>query len=124
MHPRIELILFLAFILLGASHQPLPDFELGKRVFFKRCKVCHGEQGNADPFAASVLNPPPRNFTTERSRRELTLERMINSVTHGRLGTAMMAWKDNLTIDEIRAVVFYIRRTFMGFSDNGMNVKH
>ena len=49
---------------------------------------------------------------------------MINSVTHGRLGTAMMAWKDNLTIDEIRAVVFYIRRTFMGFSDNGMNVKH
>jgi len=115
-------MLFLALILLGTSHRPEPDLALGKKIYFKRCKVCHGKHGNTNPFAASVLNPPPRNFTADRSKKELTKERMISSVTHGRPGTAMMPWKDNLTADEIRAVVFYVRRNFMGLS--GTDIKH
>ena len=114
----------MALVLLGSSHQSEPDLELGKRIYFKRCKVCHGEYGTTNPFAASALNPPPRDFTTKQSKKELTPERMIRSVTYGRPGTAMMPWKDNLSANEIQAVVFYVRRTFMVLSETGADSKH
>ena len=38
---------------------------------------------------------------------------MVQSVTEGRKGTAMMAWKARLTHQEIQAVVEYIRKEFM-----------
>jgi mono/diheme cytochrome c family protein len=38
---------------------------------------------------------------------------MINSVTHGRPGTAMIAWGAELSGPEIEGVVDYVRKTFM-----------
>jgi hypothetical protein len=38
---------------------------------------------------------------------------MIQSVTEGRKGTAMMPWKSRLTQQEIHAVVLYIRKSLM-----------
>jgi mono/diheme cytochrome c family protein len=38
---------------------------------------------------------------------------MIQSVTKGRKGTAMMPWESRLTTEEIRAVVHYIRKKLM-----------
>jgi len=103
---------------------PLPDVaadavtpDLGKRIYFKTCQVCHGERGDGKTFAASVLNPPPRDFTSPRAKRELSRERMHRSVTEGRKGTAMMPWKNNLSESEIRAVVAFIRENFMGARD-------
>ncbi|MEC7641415.1 MAG: cytochrome c [Nitrospinota bacterium] len=116
-------MLLLSLVLLGSGHRPAADLELGKKIYFKRCKVCHGVRGNSNAFAASVLNPPPRNFTGEQSLKELTPERMIRSVTRGRAGTAMMPWKDILTADEIQAVVYYISRTFMGLAAPAGEVK-
>ncbi len=100
--------------LAASSHAgPAADLDLGKKIFEDRCKVCHGVRGDSDRFTASVLNPPPRNFTTEAARKELSRERMIRSVTEGRPGTAMMPWKNILQEKEIRAVVGYIRREIM-----------
>lgn len=87
--------------------------ETGRDIFFKHCKACHGDKGDGKTFAANVLNPPPKNFTSEKSRRELTEERMLRSVAEGRKGTAMMPWKSRLTSNEIRAVVGYIRKKLM-----------
>ncbi|NIQ04037.1 MAG: hypothetical protein GWM98_29785, partial [Nitrospinaceae bacterium] len=64
-------------------------------------------------FAANVLNPPPRDFTSAASQKKLTRERMIRSATEGRPGTAMMPWKSVLTPADIRAVVHYIRQELM-----------
>ena len=89
------------------------DFETGRDIFYKHCKACHGDKGDGRTFAANVLNPPPKNFTAENSKKELTEERMIHSVTKGRKGTAMMPWESNLTKKEIRAVVRYIRKELM-----------
>lgn len=114
---KAGLTLLLVLLLTGGGHQPPPDLEQGREIYLKRCKVCHGERGDTDRFVADVLNPPPRNFTAAQSRQELTEERMIQSVTHGRPGTAMMPWKDNLTPGEIRAVVHYIRKTLMQLED-------
>ncbi len=59
------------------------------------------------------MRPPPRDFTTLEAALELTRERMINSVTNGRQGTAMMAHKDRLSAQQIEAVVDFIRANFM-----------
>ena len=89
------------------------DSEIGRDIFFKHCKACHGNKGDGKTFAANVLNPPPKNFTSENSKQELTEERMIQSVTDGRKGTAMMPWTSRLTQQEIHAVVLYIRKNLM-----------
>ena len=109
----------LAFLLLAliswaphASANPA-DLETGRDIFYKHCHACHGDKGDGKTFAANVLNPPPKNFTAEQSKKELTEERMIQSVTEGRKGTAMMPWGSNLTQKEIRAVVHYIRKKLM-----------
>ena len=89
------------------------DSETGRDIFFKHCKACHGDKGDGKTFAANVLNPPPKNFTSENSKQELTEDRMIQSVAEGRKGTAMMPWKSRLTQQEIHAVVLYIRKSLM-----------
>ena len=108
--------LFLIFIsgpLLPKAFAGASDLVTGRDIFYKHCKACHGYKGNGKTFAANVLNPPPKNFTTEKSKKELTEERMIHSVTKGRKGTAMMPWESNLTQTEIQAVVHYIRKELM-----------
>ena len=108
--------LFLTFIsgpLLPKAFADSSDLETGRDIFYKHCKACHGDKGNGKTFAANVLNPPPKNFTSEKTKKELTEERMIHSVTKGRKGTAMMPWESNLTQTEIQAVVHYIRKELM-----------
>jgi mono/diheme cytochrome c family protein len=110
----VVLLIVLPGLMVAGSHQdPKQAINLGKTIYQKRCKVCHGVQGNAKSFAANALHPPPRNFTSAKSKRELTRPRMISSVTEGRPGTAMMAWKNNLSAEEIQAVVDYIRHRLM-----------
>ena len=108
--------LFLTFIsgpLLPKAFAASSDLETGRDIFYKHCKACHGDKGNGKTFAANALNPPPKNFTSEKTKKELTEERMILSVTKGRKGTAMMPWESNLTQTEIQAVVHYIRKELM-----------
>jgi mono/diheme cytochrome c family protein len=87
---------------------------LGKRLYTSNCAVCHGDDGNGAMWTKTSLNPPPRDFTTLAAIDELSRERMVTSVTHGRPGTAMMAFSQRLTGDEIEAVVDYVRQTFIG----------
>ncbi len=116
----IFLLIVLPGLMVASSHQdPQLNMKLGKTVYQKRCKVCHGVQGDAKSFAANALNPPPRNFTSAKSKQELSRQRMIRSVTEGRSGTAMMPWKNNLTDREIQAVVDYIRHLFMSTTVEG-----
>ena len=91
------------------------NLEIGRDIFFKHCKACHGNKGDGKTFAANVLNPPPKNFTLEKSKKELTEKRMLESITEGRKGTAMMPWKSRLTKQEIKAVVNYIRKELMDY---------
>lgn len=85
----------------------------GEKIYAKNCSVCHGDKGTTAIWARGGLNPQPRDFTTAKARQELTRERMINSVTNGRPGTAMMPHKERLSAKEITQVVDYIRATFM-----------
>ena len=106
--------------MMAPTAEPLPQpseaqlrLSRGELLYQRHCRVCHGDNGNGATWTTTVLNPAPRNFTSPQSRRLLTRERMLASVSHGRRGTSMMAFTERLTRDEIEEVVDYIRETFM-----------
>ena len=68
-----------------------------------------------DLYRASVklqLDPQPRDFTSIAVRAPGDDERLTNSITHGRSGTAMAPWEGVLTKEDIRRVIVYIRQRF------------
>jgi mono/diheme cytochrome c family protein len=85
----------------------------GGEIYKNFCAVCHGDLGDGMTRARRGLNPPPRNFTTRIAKAELSDERMLNSVTHGRPGTAMMAFDARLSAQQIQSVVAHIKDQFM-----------
>ena len=91
----------------------ISEVSLGKKIYHDRCEVCHGSQGDGKTFAANALYPTPKNFTAKVSKKELTRERMIESITRGRPGTAMMPWERILSKQEIHSVVNYIQQILM-----------
>jgi len=93
------------------------DLQRGQQLYVKNCAACHGDRGNTAVWAKNGLKPAPRDFTSAQARAELSVERMIASVTHGRTGTAMMSFKKRLTASDIEHVVGYIRQVFMGLED-------
>lgn len=99
------------FMGIQASPESLsPD---GKRIYEEHCAVCHGDNGASAVWAKNGLNPPPRDFTSPASKQELSRDRMLTSVIHGRPGTAMMSFTSRLSTEEISAVVDYIRFNFI-----------
>ncbi len=89
------------------------DVSRGKKLYAQTCSVCHGDHGRSAKWGSNLLRFRPRNFTTEASRRELSRERMIHSVTHGVQGTPMVAFNSQLSAGEIADIVDYIREVFM-----------
>lgn len=85
----------------------------GKTIYHDNCSVCHGDRGDGKSRAQNSFRVHPRNYTTPEAALELTRDRMIHSVTHGRPGTAMISWKTVLSPQQIEAVVNHIRATFM-----------
>jgi len=90
-----------------------PPQTSGAQLYKRLCAVCHGDRGNGATWTHNSLNPPPRDFTAPATRRELTRERMLLAVTHGRPGTAMMPFSRQMDAGEIAAVVDYVRTSFM-----------
>jgi cytochrome c oxidase cbb3-type subunit 3 len=98
---------------IAAGSKAKTDFEKGRDLYNFHCYFCHGYAGNAKTLAASYLSPPPRDFTAT-SRDKLPRQRMIKSVTEGRPGTGMAAFRNKLTAQQIELVVDFIRQAFMG----------
>lgn len=84
----------------------------GRRIYDFHCYQCHGYGGDARTVAAAAVAPPPRDFTAADGRT-LTRALMIDAVTHGRGGTAMVSYATVLSTAEIAAVVDFIRAEFM-----------
>jgi len=82
--------------------------DLGRRIYEQRCADCHGPQGRGDGIKAPFLSPRPGNLvsaaTSAKSDKDL-----LKIIANGRPRTAMPAWKDELSDDEQREVLRYIR---------------
>ena len=84
-----------------------PRLQRGRSVYAQNCLVCHGERGQGTPGVGGLI--APRDFTTPQARIELTRERMLGSVTHGRANTSMAAFAGRLPAQDIEAVVDFVR---------------
>lgn len=88
-----------------------PKLQRGRAVYAQNCMVCHGDKGQGAQGNLGLI--PPRDFTTPQARNELSRERMINAVTHGRANTAMAAFAGRLPAQDIESVVDYVRVSLM-----------
>ena len=114
-----QLFLVFALWILGgqfdasaATQKPADPTLRPNVIYHNYCSVCHGDKGDGKSRAQNSLNPPPLDFTTSTAA-QIPRARMIDAVTNGRSGTAMTAWKSQLSQREIESVVDYVRNTFM-----------
>ena len=125
----MRILIFLLLLLTGCSDQDAssirtarttPDhaqarvehLEQGRRIYNFRCYFCHGYSGDARTLASTYLNPKPRDFTAT-APEQLSRERMLEAIAHGRDGTAMKSFSGVLQPAEIAAVADFVRQEFM-----------
>jgi mono/diheme cytochrome c family protein len=92
---------------------PPKDGPRGAVLYHNYCSVCHGDKGNGQSRATGALSTPPRDFTNEASKRELTRERLVLAITHGRPGTAMVGWKTQLSEADIAVLADHVLATYV-----------
>ena len=75
----------------------------GSAIFKEHCTTCHGDDGKGN---SSIGTP---DFTSAKIQASLTDQEIITTITDGRKGTIMPAWKGTLSSEEIAAVASYVR---------------
>ncbi len=108
---RLNLLLFTCII--GISQFTNAADINPAKLYQHYCSVCHGDRGDGNSHAKQGLIPPPRDFTSPKSAIELNQNRMIHAIKEGVPGTAMVAWKSNLSESQISALANYIQQNFL-----------
>jgi len=111
-HVALVLVLGLAAVHDAAAAAPAQGSQAAA-LYHNYCSVCHGDKGDGKSRATGSLSTLPRDFTSEASKRELTRERIVAAVTYGRPGTAMVAWRSQLSDADIARVADYVLTQFV-----------
>ena len=82
-------------------------------LYHNYCSVCHGDKGDGKSRAAGSLSTLPRDFTSPEARRALSRESIAAVTAHGRPGTAMVAWKSQLSPADIARLSDYVYERFV-----------
>ncbi|MCW5794596.1 MAG: cytochrome c [Nitrospira sp.] len=96
---------------------PLPEspeaVERGKALYAGKgtCINCHGQEGDGNGPVGAQLNPAPRDFQHHGFWRHRTEGEIFWIIKHGSPGTSMTGFADQLTDEEIWALIQY-ERTF------------
>jgi mono/diheme cytochrome c family protein len=92
-------------------------YEEGKRVYYQNCLACHGDGLDGQGHYAQGFNPTPLNFQDIGTIAQLTESFVFWRIAKGGPGlpneggpwnSAMPAWEDFLTEDEIWAVIIFL----------------
>lgn len=92
---------FLLIFTLVLQANPAPD--AGGDLFKQKCSMCHGADGKGYP----ALKTP--DFTDPKFHAKHTDDEITKIIKNGKPGTAMPAFKDSLSDDQIKSLVGYIR---------------
>lgn len=103
----------LALPLWAGAAAPPKDAPRGAVLYHNYCSVCHGDKGDGRSRATGSLSTPPRDFTSPASRAELSRERIVLAITHGRPGTAMVGWKTQLSDADIGVLADHVLATYV-----------
>lgn len=95
---------------------PLPatsaNLVQGAAVYAANCAACHGDRGRGDGPAAANLHPPPADLASLADMPMGASDAFLYwTIAEGGapFGTAMPAFKDRLSRDDIWAVAGYLR---------------
>lgn len=118
--------LFVVLILWGCRGERFPappsgtlssseSIRAGKVLYEKNCSICHGPSGHGDGPQAKGLNPSPsdlRNLSGPRADPGYWFLRIKEGGKNGPLPrdrSAMPAWGDHLTDEQIWELVAYLK---------------
>ena len=83
-----------------------------KAIYDKDCAKCHGANGNGDTKMGKKLGA--KDYTDAKVQAEMKDADMIKATLEGVFDKAgkerMKAYKDELSADEVKALVAYIRK--------------
>ncbi len=85
-----------------AFHAAVPAAD-GSAVFKNNCMMCHGADGKGFP----ALKTP--DFTDPKWQAATKDKEIREAIKNGKKGTAMLAFGNKLSDEEISAVITYIR---------------
>jgi hypothetical protein len=92
-------------------------YETGKRVYVQNCMACHGDALSGGGHYAHGFNPAPLSFQSNGTIAQLTESFVFWRIAKGGVGlpregapwdSAMPAWEDILTADEIWATIIFL----------------
>lgn len=109
----LSAMLLLMFCITANAAPATPPGAQPAVLYHNYCSVCHGDKGDGRSRANGSFSTPPRDFTSEDSKRELTRERIVAAITHGRPGTAMVAWKTQLSDADIGSLADHVLARFV-----------
>jgi len=89
------------------------DAEKGGHFFMTNCYTCHGATGAGDGPRAYFINPPPRNFVLDSSRKRLNRPVIFNAISQGISRSEMPAWNKVLTDQQIANVAEFVFQQFI-----------
>lgn len=102
---------------LRSSGELREHLAVGRRVYYENCVFCHGDRLDGQGHYAHAFNPAPLSFRDQGTIAQLTESYVFWRIAKGgpglpREGTpwnsAMPAWEDFLTEEEIWAVIVYL----------------
>jgi cbb3-type cytochrome c oxidase subunit III len=93
--------IFLFVFSLALQAGPKPDE--GGDLFKQKCSMCHGVDGKG----FSALKTP--DFTNPKVQASLTDKHIVETIKNGKKGTAMPAFADKLSDDQIQLLLKYLR---------------
>ena len=92
---------FLLIFSLALPAGPRPDD--GGDLFKQKCSMCHGVDGKG----YSALKTP--DFTDPKVQASLTDKAIVETIKNGKKGTAMPAFAEKLSDEQIQSLLIYIR---------------
>lgn len=102
---------------LRSSGDSTRHLALGRRVYYANCLPCHGDRFDGQGHYAHAFNPAPLSFADHGTIAQLQESYVFWRIAKGGPGlpregapwnSAMPAWEDFLTEDEIWSVIMYL----------------